>query len=1140
MKQSQTTIKELSAMYSAVLKRGILCNAIALGLVAAPAMAETTLPLNVGNGTQLTISNETFSGVSERAANDWAIVENGGNLTLDNVIFGTLENGNSNGYNGIINNWNVLDISNSTFTNNSSVWGGAIYNTGTAHITNTSFNNNTVTIGGGAIYNSGTMTIGDDTSFVGNSSKSGGAIYNANGGNLSVGDNALFKDNTAEYGSNPYGGSDVKNFGTLTIGDNAVFTRTTYQDPIYDDAYDTGIFTMNGSHTTIGDNAYFHNIGQALNNEGNTVHVIGDNAVFDYNGSVITNFGGSYVIGDNAQFKNSQFITLANKGNGSSITIGDNALFQDNHDPLFDLGGGSTWVYMNGDGVVANNNSANSTITFGDGLVVNHNDSYGKGVIYNVASSTVNFNGASEFTNNVAEDGIIYNKGIVNFAGDTSFSGSKNNAEENVSDIYNTGIVNITAAADDVLNFAMDGGINGASSTLATNKVNIKGTGTVNLTGAINNQTITVVNGAELWLSDGATDGSNLAGSVMTVNGGGTINTIDNVINDYSGIISLNNNANIKGDVNFLDGVADMYAAGSGSTVNYKVGNLIGNIGKGSKTIQVVSDGATVDISEAQWTSENGATFESTSAADGSMIVRGFDGGVAAAADASATVQNIQYQLTEDEQLAISKQIQNNFVLNGDGIDDADQGLELADANLTIADGAIVEINDLKLAGNGALNNVETAVLYINNSNVNVALNNAGTLYSDPTTYSATVTNTGTASFDNDTFTATAVLANNGVANMTNDVTFESGATITGSGVTNLVNGTTHFNNTASGNTVKLALGADFDGALVGGNLNTQNKAIDNVSGTVSGADLYVDAELASVSGDIDRFADASTSVVKNINIVSNEYGSQGSYTLNLSGAALADDLTFSGNMNYYTDVTQDGDDVVFSNKLVNNSSMHDQLGDWNAGNYIAGSNGYDSTTNSYVDADATHTVGAALTALDTQAKTNADAILTLNGGVDIAGSVANTVKNTAADADYDNTVSGLTATTIQGAIDENTVAINGNTAAIATLNNAMAANNALTLNQSVAYTDQRIEKLDKDLSSGIASAIALTSVAASGVQKGEVAVSGGYGYYNGQSAAAFGAAMGLSKRWSVNAGAGVSSSDVSFRAGTTYRFKAF
>ena len=111
------------------------------------------------------------------------------------------------------------------------------------------------------------------------------------------------------------------------------------------------------------------------------------------------------------------------------------------------------------------------------------------------------------------------------------------------------------------------------------------------------------------------------------------------------------------------------------------------------------------------------------------------------------------------------------------------------------------------------------------------------------------------------------------------------------------------------------------------------------------------------------------------------------------------------------------------------------------------------------------------------------------------------------------------------------------------TLNAAKAyvdAGNTLTLNQAKAYTDERVNKLDKDLSSGIASAIALTSVSTSGVQKGEVAVSGGYGYYNGQSAAAFGAAMGLSNRWSVNAGAGLSSSDLAFRAGTTYKFKLF
>lgn len=40
MKQSKTTLKELSACYRAVLRHGILCNAIALGLVATPSMAD--------------------------------------------------------------------------------------------------------------------------------------------------------------------------------------------------------------------------------------------------------------------------------------------------------------------------------------------------------------------------------------------------------------------------------------------------------------------------------------------------------------------------------------------------------------------------------------------------------------------------------------------------------------------------------------------------------------------------------------------------------------------------------------------------------------------------------------------------------------------------------------------------------------------------------------------------------------------------------------------------------------------------------------------------------------------------------------------------------------------------------------------
>lgn len=85
-----------------------------------------------------------------------------------------------------------------------------------------------------------------------------------------------------------------------------------------------------------------------------------------------------------------------------------------------------------------------------------------------------------------------------------------------------------------------------------------------------------------------------------------------------------------------------------------------------------------------------------------------------------------------------------------------------------------------------------------------------------------------------------------------------------------------------------------------------------------------------------------------------------------------------------------------------------------------------------------------------------------------------------------------------------------------------------------------KISSAEKDLSAGIASVAALSSVAVSNVEKGEVSVGGGYGYHNGQSAAAFGFAVGLSDNWSMNAGAGISSADTTWRAGTNYKFKLF
>ena len=101
-------------------------------------------------------------------------------------------------------------------------------------------------------------------------------------------------------------------------------------------------------------------------------------------------------------------------------------------------------------------------------------------------------------------------------------------------------------------------------------------------------------------------------------------------------------------------------------------------------------------------------------------------------------------------------------------------------------------------------------------------------------------------------------------------------------------------------------------------------------------------------------------------------------------------------------------------------------------------------------------------------------------------------------------------------------------------------AKNSMSLQSAYDYTDKKVNALEKDLSAGIASAAAMSSVAVSNVAKGEVSVGGGYGYYNSQSAVALGAAMGLTDNWSVNAAAGLSDSNITFRAGTNYKFKLF
>ena len=205
---------------------------------------------------------------------------------------------------------------------------------------------------------------------------------------------------------------------------------------------------------------------------------------------------------------------------------------------------------------------------------------------------------------------------------------------------------------------------------------------------------------------------------------------------------------------------------------------------------------------------------------------------------------------------------------------------------------------------------------------------------------------------------------------------------------------------------------------------------------------------------------------------------------------------------------------------------------------------------------------GAIKTALDTKADVTdvaANTAAIADNADNIATNTANIATNTAAIADNaDNIATNTTAitaeteraTAAEGVLDTRitanadaiTAEANRATAAENALRNDFAKAEAATLKSANAYTDQRVSDLEDDMSAGIASTAALSSVAVSGVKRGELSFGGGYGYYNNQSAFALGATMGLTDNWSINAGAGLgmNGDNVAIRAGTNYKIKLY
>ena len=166
-----------------------------------------------GTGVRSEISNLVFtSGTVGAVANGTLGLGEAQDLTITSVAF---EQRTGNGYGGgVVNLGNMIIQGNSSFSENRADVGGAIYNSKVLDISDTSFLNNTASGSGGAINSSGTMSVVNST-FDGNRSVSsyGGAINSSGTARIS---GSVFKNNRASEGGAVYTSG---NNASLTVAD---------------------------------------------------------------------------------------------------------------------------------------------------------------------------------------------------------------------------------------------------------------------------------------------------------------------------------------------------------------------------------------------------------------------------------------------------------------------------------------------------------------------------------------------------------------------------------------------------------------------------------------------------------------------------------------------------------------------------------------------------------------------------------------------------------------------------------------------------------------------------------------------------------------------------------------------------------
>lgn len=350
-----------------------------------------------------------------------------GSLTLAD---GALFEGNKavNGKGGAVAVWtdkdnkleegSSINLGSATFRENEAKFGGAIANanndasdkvTEYGHTVsvgeNSLFENNSASESGGAIYNMETVNVADGTKFIKNSANQyGGAIYN--NGKATIGDNVVFDGNHTDT-SNKDDGNDTTSgaihnseYSEMTIGTNAQFTNNS--------AEYAGAILNQRSDLTIGTGALFQ----------------GNESTNASGGAIVNNAYGSISIGENSRFignisakSGGAIMNDGHENNGSdkqaSLTIGSGAEFSGNQAKV---NGGAIANYGNGEN--------DSFLSLSNATFTNNSAGASGGAIYNDTNNTIKLSGDMTFSGNTAEGALndIHNEGTVTVSKDANLT----------------------------------------------------------------------------------------------------------------------------------------------------------------------------------------------------------------------------------------------------------------------------------------------------------------------------------------------------------------------------------------------------------------------------------------------------------------------------------------------------------------------------------------------------------------------------------------------------------------------------------------------------------------------------------------------------------------------------------------------